>query len=150
MLNVTFLGALVAGLLSFVSPCILPMVPFYLGYLAGTGVQNLAEDDAVPTAVRRRAVLASALFALGVITIFVALGASASFFGQMVRDYFDILKWAAAAIIFAMSDIESPWLLPLLEPGLATVGDMIPARTLGEAAALGEAADFLMNAFFKY
>lgn len=102
MLDVTFLGALVAGLLSFVSPCILPMVPFYLGYLAGTGVQNLAEDGAVPAAVRRRAVLASALFALGVITIFVALGASASFFGQMVRDYFDILKWAAAAIIFAM------------------------------------------------
>ena len=85
MLNVTFLGALVAGLLSFVSPCILPMVPFYLGYLAGTGVQNLAEDDAVPTAVRRRAVLASALFALGVITIFVAPGASASFFTTTVK-----------------------------------------------------------------
>ena len=102
MLDVTFLGALVAGLLSFVSPCILPMVPFYLSYLAGTGVNQLAEDGGVPAAVKRRAVLASVLFALGVITVFVGLGATATVFGQMVRQWFDVLRWVAAGIIFVM------------------------------------------------
>ncbi|KGM49371.1 cytochrome c biogenesis CcdA family protein [Pseudooceanicola atlanticus] len=102
MLDVTFLGALVAGLLSFVSPCILPMVPFYLSYLAGTGVNQLAEDGGVPAAVKRRAVLASVLFALGVITVFVGLGATATVFGQLVRQWFDVLRWVAAGIIFVM------------------------------------------------
>lgn len=102
MFDVTFLGALVAGLLSFASPCILPMVPFYLGYLAGTGAHQLGTDGAVPAAVRRRAVLASVMFALGVITIFMALGATATAFGQLVRQWFDVLRWIAAAIIFAM------------------------------------------------
>jgi len=102
MFDVTFLGALVAGLLSFASPCILPMVPFYLGYLAGTGVHQLGVDGAVPVAVRRRAVLASVMFALGVITIFMALGATATIFGQLVREWFDLLRWVASAIIFAM------------------------------------------------
>lgn len=102
MLDVTFLGALVAGLLSFLSPCILPMVPFYLSYLAGTGVNQLAEDGGVPAAVKRRAVLASVLFALGVITVFVGLGATATVFGQLVRQWFDVLRWVAAGIIFVM------------------------------------------------
>lgn len=102
MLDVTFLGALAAGLLSFASPCILPMVPFYLGYLAGTGVSSMTADGKIPAAVRRRTVMAAVLFALGVTTVFVALGATATVFGQLMRDYFDVLRWVAAGIILAM------------------------------------------------
>ncbi|MGR3805230.1 cytochrome c biogenesis CcdA family protein [Marinibacterium profundimaris] len=102
MFDVTFLGALLAGLLSFASPCILPMVPFYLGYLAGTSVGQLSAEGAVPVRVRRRAVLASVLFALGVITVFVLLGATATALGQVMREYFHVLRWVAAALIFAM------------------------------------------------
>ncbi|GAB4384589.1 cytochrome c biogenesis CcdA family protein [Albidovulum sp.] len=102
MFDVSYLGALVAGLLSFLSPCILPIVPFYLSYLAGAGVHQVAAGGTVTPALRWRAVLTSALFALGVITVFMGLGATASAFGQLVRDYFDILRWIAAAIIIAM------------------------------------------------
>ena len=102
MFDVTFFGAFVAGLLSFLSPCILPIVPFYLSYLAGVGMNQIAEGSEVTGAVRRRAVLAATLFALGVITVFMGLGATATVFGQMVREYFDILRWIAAAIIIAM------------------------------------------------
>ena len=102
MFDVTIFGALVAGLLSFLSPCILPIVPFYLSYLAGVGMNQIAEDADVPPEVRRRAVLAAICFALGVITVFMGLGATATMFGQMVREYFDILRWIAAAIIIAM------------------------------------------------
>ena len=102
MFEVTLLGAAFAGLLSFLSPCILPIVPFYLSYLAGVGMNQISADAQITPAVRKRAVISAILFALGVITVFMGLGASATAFGQMVREYFDILRYVAAAVIIAM------------------------------------------------
>jgi len=102
MFDITISGALIAGLLSFLSPCILPIVPFYLSYLAGVGMNQISEQSEISGAVRIRAFLASLCFAAGVITIFMALGATASIFGQVVREWFDVLRWFAAAIIIAM------------------------------------------------
>lgn len=102
MFDVTVFGAVVAGLLSFLSPCILPIVPFYLSYLAGVGMNQISADASVTPAVRRRAFVAACLFSLGVITVFIGLGASATIFGQLVRDYFDVLRWIAAGIIITM------------------------------------------------
>ncbi|WP_299773840.1 cytochrome c biogenesis CcdA family protein [uncultured Tateyamaria sp.] len=102
MFDVTYLGALLAGLLSFLSPCILPIVPFYLSYLAGVGMNQISAEAEVSPQVRLRAFLAACCFALGVITVFMGLGATATAFGQMVREYFDVLRWVAAGIIIAM------------------------------------------------
>jgi len=102
MFDITFSGALIAGLLSFLSPCILPIVPFYLSYLAGVSMSDISENNELPTSVRRRAFIAALCFAAGIITIFVGLGASASILGQAVREYFDVLRWFAAALIIAM------------------------------------------------
>jgi len=101
MMEITYIGAAFAGLLSFLSPCILPMVPFYLSYLAGVGINQISAEAQIERATRNRAVLAACCFAAGVITIFVGLGAAATAFGQVVRDYFDILRWIAAAVIIA-------------------------------------------------
>ncbi len=102
MFDVTIAGALLAGLLSFLSPCVLPIVPFYLSYLAGASVQVLQGEGGLPPGTRKRAVIASFAFALGVATIFVGLGATATAFGQVVRDWFGVLRWIAAAIIILM------------------------------------------------
>jgi len=102
MLEVSAFGAVIAGLLSFLSPCVLPIVPFYLSYLAGVGINHISETSDISAADRRRAVLAACCFALGVIVVFMALGASATAFGQVFRQYFDVLRWVAAAIIIAM------------------------------------------------
>jgi len=102
MMDISLLGAAFAGLLSFLSPCILPIVPFYLSYLAGVGMNQISADAQIDSATRNRAVLSACFFAAGVITIFMGLGAAASVFGQVVREYFDILRWIAAAIIIAM------------------------------------------------
>ncbi|MGB7432816.1 MAG: cytochrome c biogenesis protein CcdA [Ahrensia sp.] len=102
MLDITFTGAALAGLLSFLSPCILPIVPFYLSYLAGIGMNQITADAEIDAKVRLRAFLAACFFAAGVITVFMGLGAAASAFGQALREYFDILRWLAAAIIIAM------------------------------------------------
>jgi len=102
MPEISLIAAFIAGLLSFLSPCILPIVPFYLSYMAGVSAGQLADMEAPDPAMRRRAVLAALCFAAGIITVFVGLGASASLFGQVLRDYFDILRWVAAALIIAM------------------------------------------------
>ncbi len=102
MFDVSSLGALIAGLLSFLTPCVLPMVPFYLSYLGGVGINQINAEAEISPAVRRRAVISALFFAAGVITIFMGLGAGASAFGQLVREWFDILRWIAAGIIIMM------------------------------------------------
>lgn len=99
--EVTFLAALVAGLVSFLSPCVLPLVPPYLVFLAGTSLERFAEKEAEPR-VRRETVIAAALFVLGFSTVFVALGASASVVGALVRAYSGPLATVAGVVIIIM------------------------------------------------
>jgi len=104
MFDVTLGGAVLAGLLSFLSPCILPMVPFYLGYLAGTGTAQVSAGAGGRTGsfIQGRAILGAMFFAAGIITVFVALGASASLAGQELREWFDVLRYVAAGLIIVM------------------------------------------------
>jgi cytochrome c-type biogenesis protein len=102
LFDVSYAGALLAGLISFLSPCILPIVPFYLSYLAGISMSQFTDDGTVKDGSRRRVVLASILFALGMITVFTGMGASATLFGHALRAYFDVLRYIAGALIMVM------------------------------------------------
>jgi cytochrome c-type biogenesis protein len=82
MPNVTIFAALLAGMLSFLSPCVLPLVPPYLVYLTGASIERLADKETQRHA-RRDVLSASALFVLGFSTVFVALGAAASLIGRV-------------------------------------------------------------------
>lgn len=99
--DITFGGAALAGLLSFLSPCILPIVPFYLSYLAGISADDVAHMRETRSA-SIKAIPPAIAFSLGILTIFMALGMAASSFGQLVRDAMPVLRWIAAAIILAM------------------------------------------------
>ena len=99
--NVPIMTALIAGLISFLSPCVLPLVPPYLVFLAGTSLERFA--DAEPEQrVKRETVLAAALFVLGFSTVFVALGASASVIGSLIRAYSGPLSTIAGIVIIVM------------------------------------------------
>lgn len=100
MTDVTLPSAAFAGLLSFLSPCVLPLVPPYLCYLAGTTIEELAVE--APSAARRDTVLAGLLFVLGFTTVFVTLGATASAFGAVVRQNQTMLGYLAGAAIIIM------------------------------------------------
>lgn len=100
--DVSWLGALGAGLLSFVSPCILPIVPPYLCFLAGVSLDELTGSGERAPGARRRIVLAALAFALGFGTVFVAMGATASAVGQVVSQYFDVLRWIAGGVILVL------------------------------------------------
>lgn len=99
MPEITFVGAMIAGLLSFFTPCILPMVPFYLSYMAGLSMNALQGEDDFPPGVQRRLVLSAIAFALGVTTIFVLLGMGATAIGGAFGDWKGELRWVAAAIL---------------------------------------------------
>jgi cytochrome c-type biogenesis protein len=105
--NVTLLAAFGAGLLSFISPCVLPLIPGYLSYISGmsldemrgTGAGVAAVAVAAPPDARRRVILASLAFILGFSIVFVSLGASASAIGRFMMARLDILGKIAGAII---------------------------------------------------
>jgi cytochrome c-type biogenesis protein len=99
--DISIAAALFAGLLSFLSPCVLPLVPPYLVYLAGASLERLADAEPEPR-VRREAVLAAFLFVCGFSTVFVAFGASASVIGALVLRYSPQLAIAAGIVIIVM------------------------------------------------
>jgi cytochrome c-type biogenesis protein len=99
--DVTIPAALIAGLVSVLSPCVLPLVPPYLVYLAGTSLERLADKEPEPR-VKRETVTAALLFVLGFTTVFVALGASASVAGSLIRAYSGPLATIAGIAIIIM------------------------------------------------
>jgi len=99
--DVTIFYALVAGIVSFLSPCVLPLVPPYLVFLAGTSLERLADKEP-ERRVRRDTVVAALLFVAGFSTVFVALGASASAVGSVIRYYSNELAIVAGVAIIVM------------------------------------------------
>lgn len=100
MADVSIPAAVLAGVLSFLSPCVLPLVPPYLCFLAGTTIEEFAEGG--ERRARRDVMIVAALFVLGFSTVFVLLGATASVLGQVIRQYLDTLSLLAGIAIIAM------------------------------------------------
>lgn len=99
MIEVTLAGALIAGLLSFLSPCVLPLVPAYLSYISGVSVNELRQHGGGATLVRRRALMQSLWFVAGFSLVFIALGVSATLLGQWLLTHMNVLGKIAGAII---------------------------------------------------
>ena len=107
--NVTLLAAFGAGLLSFISPCVLPLIPGYLSYISGLsldemrGTPAMAGGSAVTVAravgARRQVVLSSLAFILGFSLVFVSLGAAASSIGQFLAERLVLFNRIAGAVI---------------------------------------------------
>lgn len=100
MLDISFGGAALAGLLAFFSPCILPMVPFYFSYMGGMSVAELRGNGEIAPGAQRRLVVSALFFALGVTTIFGLMGLGATAAGQAFRAWKEWLNYGAAAVIF--------------------------------------------------
>ena len=94
--DVSYGGAFIAGLLSFLSPCVLPLVPPYLCFLAGVSFEEYASEQ---DTVARSVFLTAVAFVLGFTTVFVLLGATAGVVGQVLTRYLDILSIVAGAVI---------------------------------------------------
>ena len=95
----TLLAAFVAGLLSFVSPCVLPLVPGYLSFVSGVTLDQMRGGEAAGSSNRRRVFVASTAFVVGFSLVFIALGASATAIGQLLLDRLSAFGKIAGALI---------------------------------------------------
>jgi cytochrome c-type biogenesis protein len=100
MMEISYWGAALAGLVAFFTPCILPMVPFYLSYMAGISMSELNDEGRIAAGAQRRLIASAVMFALGVTTIFGLLGLGATALGQGFAQWKQELSYVAAAIIF--------------------------------------------------
>lgn len=129
--SVGFVAAFVAGVLSFLSPCVLPIVPGYLSFLTGLTARELAEER-----MDLRVVLVpSLLFVVGFSIVFVGLGASASVLGQFLSEYRALLVRAAGVVVIFFGLLMTGWIKVPWLYGEARVG-MEKSRTFGRGAAL--------------
>lgn len=119
MSNVTLLAAFFAGFLSFVSPCVLPLIPGYLSFISGATLEDLRGGATTGTAnaaaARRRALVSSLFFVLGFSLVFIALGASATAIGGFVFQKKPLLAKIGGAIIIlfglhTMGILKISWL----------------------------------------
>ena len=131
-MSVTYFGALIAGLLSFLSPCVLPLVPPYLCFLGGTTFDQLAGEDETPSHVYTTVVMSSIAFVLGFTTVFVTLGATASFAGQLIAENLPLLsKIAGVVIIIAGLHFLGLIHIPILHREARYHADARPAGLVG-------------------
>jgi len=132
------IAAFTAGLISFLSPCVLPLVPGYISLISGSGVEESKQRDGK----RMRAVgLNSVLFVMGFSAVFLALGAVATTVGQLVREYIGLLSQIAGAVIVLLG-LHQTRVLPIrllysekrfhgMPPGVAGVRSFLVGSAFG-------------------
>jgi cytochrome c-type biogenesis protein len=140
MPNVTIAAALAAGIVSFLSPCVLPLVPPYLVYLTGASLERFADAETKARA-GRETLAAALLFVLGFTTVFVALGASASAIGAVLRAYSGELAIVAGVAIIIMG---------LHFIGLTPVALLMREKRLQVAKPVGLWGAYLMGLAFAF
>jgi cytochrome c-type biogenesis protein len=129
--NVTLLAAFVAGFLSFISPCVLPLIPGYVSFVSGVSLEDMRGDAAVSSA-RRHVLVTSLFFVLGFSLVFVALGATASVVGRFLFEKQPILAKIAGVllVIFGLHTM-GVFRIPFLETEKRLQSDRKPAGALG-------------------
>ena len=138
--DVSIPAALIAGLVSFLSPCVLPLVPPYLIYLTGATIEHVAAEE-TDRASKRAVMIAALMFVLGFSTVFVALGASASLIGSLIRAWSAELSILAGIIIILMG-------LHFL--GLTRIGLLMREGRLAMAKPVGLWGAYAMGLAFAF
>lgn len=109
--NISYFGAFIAGLLSFLSPCVLPLIPSFITYITGLSFADLQAEH--PThKVREQTIIHTLLFIAGFTVVFVFLGASATFIGSFLQDHMTIIR-KVGGILIVVFGIHISGLLPI-------------------------------------
>ena len=109
--NITITSSFIAGLLSFLSPCVLPLIPSYITYITGLSFSDL-QNEHPSHKVRQMTILHSLMFIAGFTTVFVLLGASATFLGSFLQHHMDTIRKIGGILIIVFG-IHVSGLLPI-------------------------------------
>jgi len=96
--NITVISAFIAGLLSFLSPCVLPLIPSYITYITGLSFADLQAENP-SSKVRRQTIIHSLLFIAGFTFVFILLGASATFLGGFLQEHMKLIRRVGGVLI---------------------------------------------------
>ena len=109
--NITFLGAFIAGLLSFLSPCVLPLIPSFITYITGLSFADI-QDEHPSHKVRQMTIIHSLLFIAGFTVVFVLLGASATYLGSFMQSHMSLIRKVGGLLIIVFG-IHISGLIPI-------------------------------------
>lgn len=130
--DVTLVAAFVAGFLSFVSPCVLPLIPGYVSFVSGVSLEEMRAGAGAPSASRRQVLITSLFFVLGFSLVFIALGATASAVGKFLLVRLPILEKIAGALLIVLGlHMMSVFRIPFLESEKRVHTQTKPAGPLG-------------------
>ncbi len=103
--TISYNAAFLAGLLSFFSPCILPLIPAYFTFITGLSIDELTADGIAEGAneTRKKVILSTLAYVSGFSFVFILMGASASFFGSLMQDYVWVVRYLGGGIIIIFS-----------------------------------------------
>jgi len=137
------MAAFVAGVVSFLSPCVLPLVPGYVSLISGASVEELQSQD---RKLLGKVILHSLMFILGFTVVFVTLGAAASEIGQLVTAYRRPLTWLAGVVIILFG-LHLTGILKIkalyMDKRLHSVGSgKSPIGALGASQIVGDAVNW--------
>ena len=138
--NVSVLVAFTAGLISFLSPCILPMIPSYLAFITGISLEELSQDQNLKK-VRKSVITNSLFFILGFSILFIAMGASATFVGKFLAKnirWFEIIGGSLVVILglhfaglFKLKFLERERKIHLDKKPLGIIGTVLVGMAFG-------------------
>ncbi len=98
--NVPYFAALTAGLMSFFSPCVLPLIPAYFTFITGLSLDELIENDS--SAIRKKVILSTFAYVLGFSFVFILMGAAISTLGKIASQYNDYIRIIGGLIILVL------------------------------------------------
>ncbi|MEM7190506.1 MAG: cytochrome c biogenesis protein CcdA [Pseudomonadota bacterium] len=132
-MEISFFAALLGGIISFLSPCVLPLAPPYLAYLGGTTLDQISGEKAeIDPKVARRVFISAMFFVAGLVTVFVLLGMGASAFGQLLRMYKAEFAFFSGGLIFGLG-LHFFGLRAALMVGAVVVALILAMRALSNA-----------------
>jgi cytochrome c-type biogenesis protein len=132
--EVTLLAAFAAGFLSFISPCVLPLIPGYISFISGMTLEEMQGTSTTvsASASRQRVLVASLAFVMGFTVVFVIMGASATAIGKFVKEYAPIIAKIAGSLLIVFGlHMMGVFRIRLLENDTRIHTNRKPAGPLG-------------------
>jgi cytochrome c-type biogenesis protein len=130
--EITLIAAFVAGFLSFISPCVLPLIPGYVSFVSGVSLEEMRAGATAPAASRRRVLISSIFFVIGFSIVFILLGATATVVGKFLLTRLPILEKVAGTLLIILGlHMMGVFRIPFLESDTRVHVNRKPAGPIG-------------------